>query len=690
MVPDHRQRAKRKREVKIPQPPKKQKFIFKVGWFLIRMVTLTLFLGALALWGYMQIMKQALGKYDLFDWRKPAISALAESQVILLSPLRTQEWLRKLEKRDDWPWVERQDPWPFADTLWYAEGMKRPDETRVFTSAWQQLGVGQNVEPLMIDSWKDWLYDLRIDYRVISEPDLVNLVGTNRVLIIPGALLLSKEEKAGIKNFLVQGGRVLACWSIGTRDENGEWVGFDFLSQLTGALPGKDIRDPAGSSSIVLSYGSPITAMIPPGTHTDFFTYNGYIGLNIVESRTQADAIWWSPYWKSSQSYSSTTNCAILRGSYLDGKFVWFSFMPETVHSNKDNPHILRALIHNSLDYLQDKPIATASLWPDGYRGGAALILNGSATGSLLQQVASVSLAAGISFDLLLDPEFIPSNISYSKLPHRDIILTINNANRLNELPNKELREWFSTQISRVRRLTGNAPVAFHPTNWTYNHNILSAGTREGISNYLAEPQPRCYGPNTQVIKPARWKIFIRKKTAITMPKSQLSMMEYFDQHGKTNPDRLYESMRNDMIRITRNGGLYLGFFEPTLMVTKEMLEIPVRLSEEMDSLGVWQTNLSALLNRYNGWQGIRLSCKTSSSSRVRLQVSNISKISSKNVAIRVYYSNLFDGVNITSENIGVNPTNVRWDKKNGIARFVLPELSGRTNITLYLNFTTN
>ncbi|MFH0766370.1 MAG: hypothetical protein V2A61_08120 [Calditrichota bacterium] len=675
-------------------PPRKRGFVEGVSWFFIRLVTGVMLLGAFGWWGYIQIMKQALGRFDIFDWKKAAISLIGESQVILVNASRTDAYFKANLKVQDstqtWPYYPRNDPWPLADTLWYSAIMQDPYKVRKAEEdrAWQDIGIWTQKEQQPSVYWKDLLFELKTDYKEIEEPGLEKLVGGNVVVIMPGAILLSEGEKRGIKNFLAQGGKLLATWSAGSRDENGNWKGFDFLSQITGAVPAESITDPGGGASMVLRGGGPVNAMIPPGTHLDIYTYNGYISMKLVESRAVSDAYWFKPYWQSIAPNDLSNQATVIHGQYLQGRYVWLSFVPETVQQWESNDQIIRQMIINALSWLQEKPVVNADVWPEGYTAGGALILEAKGLGSNVQLLAAEAAQAGFQFDFMFDSDYLPTSINFSGILKQDVIISMARGRDLAELSYGEQKKWFKYQTEKLQRLTGRSVNGFHTHDWIYDNDMLIAAAKSKCSYVLAENQPYSYGSQYKTLKPTRWKIFFRNLWISTYPKSCLTMREWYENKGMKNPESLFNSMMADFKRIRNTRGLYLAFIDPTVMTNEAMRNIPIRMAAAMDSLNVWRAPTSQLMDRYSGWQGLRVSSKLVTSSRVRIIISHQARIVLRNVPFQVYVSPIYASVAVSSEVVGFTPVQVSWDRDQGICRFVIPELDPGDNTSIFLDFT--
>lgn len=676
----------RKKKKLVPKEKLQKRVQKKKSVFSLPFLTGALMLIVFAWWGYKMIMEKVLGRFDMFNLRKGVVEIYGAPQVILLDPRRTDEYLDSFEgeEPEEWPYIPRDDPWPLADTLWYADMMREPEEQEEMP--WEEPDIIKEKEPRPIDYWIDILLSMKVNYRLIEEPELVGLIDTYNILVIPGALLLSDEEKDSIKDFLKRGGRVLLCWSVGCRDENGEWTGFDFLSRLTGSLPSGSVQDISGGTSVVLRGNSPITAMIAPGTHLDFYTYNGYITMNAVEPRTKPDGYWFQPYWHDDSQYGDGEDCLITHGTYLEGKFAWISFVPLTIQDKNNNNVILSQLISNTLAWLQDQPVVNVSVWPEGYTAGGGIMLETHGLISELEDIIRLSNQGGLSPDLLVSGEDMPTGVSLTNLQYSDLIMTISESRYFSKLSFREQKRWFRFQSNKLKIALGKNPTGFHPDNWYYNDIMLEAAARSGIKYFLAEPEPDFYGPGNKVVKSGGWWIFSSRATIPTQPKSQISMKEWYEEKGRRSVSSIRRAMMRDLRRIKRAGGLYLGMVDLEVLRPEHALKISLDLTQAMDSMHVMRAPTSKLLERFTGWQNLRISSKHVTSSRVLINISNEGKIPLKNVAFQVYLKSDIEDVKITSRVVGFTPYDVKWNKRKGVCDFIIPEIAARENASIFID----
>lgn len=664
---------------------KADSFSKRAAYFVMQMILGLILLGGAGWWGYTQVMKYVLGRYDLFGLKENLSSIYGEADVILVNPVRTEKYIRREGEDAGWPYKPREDDWKLADTLWYAEGKKRPVKKKDTPEieAWRLLSGGtEDVAQKLY--WEQILLKQMVSYKIVEEPDLVNLPAGYGLLIIPGALLLSEDEKEGIKEFVSSGGNLLATWLTGCRDEKGNWAGFNFLSYLMGGTAANEVKDVSGGTSIILSGDSPITAFIPPGLHLELFTYNGYTTFNLFEPRTSNDGFWFKPYWKSNPSPNWGSGSLLAHGTYVEGKFVWMGFTPSSIQGNKNNTLILDRLIKNSLDWLQDKPLVTANVWPPGYRSGGAILVESQGSEAVLEEVLTNTTKEDISCDLVITRNFKPSSINLRRVEIGDVIYHLEPF-ELNE--EFDLKKQLTGQSSRLKKIIGFQPLGLFPHDWSYDGRILDAAVRAGFRFLLAEPEPREYGPDVHTAVEKGWILFSRRIPVTTMPKAQLSLWEWNRLKGVRGSENLLKVMERDLKRIHHSGGIYLGIINPEILNRENAIDFPVKLAAEMDTLGMWRATTKQLLDRYGGWMGLRATTRQITDSRIQLNLSNEGLINLTNVVYQLYASNDYTDITLKPQKIGVGLKKIGWNAETGVCTFLLTEIGKGDNVTILADF---
>ncbi len=679
-----------KKVKKIPMREQIRKLSTTAGWFTLQLSAAVIFLFAISWWGYTQVMRQVLGRFEMFQERSFSVGdlttgLLSKPHALLVDPYRTEEYFRHNEYDSlEWPYIPRRDEWPLADTLWYAIEMEEKETDH--PEAWEMMnkkGLDDNVNRI-VEYWQDLLFQNEIPFKTIKEEALSDIsFGKYNLLVLPATLLLSEAEKQGIKDFVAYGGGVLMCWTPGIRDENGKWSGGDFLSQITGGLVSREVRDSTGGTNMILRGNNPITAGIPPGTHLDFYTYNGYVTLDIIEPRTNNDAFWFSPYWKGEFTKSQSL---IAHGRYVEGRFVWLSVIPASVQEHKDNFDVMEKIVLNSLSWASGKPVIGYSYWPDGYSAGGAVLLEARGSGRNLQNLVADMNENGIIPDLIVERDNFPPTFTMDTLEVGDFILSTGNPPQLAGLSMKDQLTWMNFHIDRLEGQVGRRPKGLFPTDWNYDEATTIAAVKSDIEYILGEPNPRFYGPFSRSIKAGAWWNWMRRALLSTCPKNQVSLQEWRELKGVRGQKNLFSALTLDIKRIRYANGIYLGVFNPEQLRTDNIEDMPIKIAAQMDSIGIWRTSTSKLMERYTACQDIRVSSEAVTSKRLRVTLSNEGKRIVHNVVIQVFLSADYEEVNVTGQVVGMTISNVRWLRKRGICQFTIPELEPRDNLAVYLD----
>lgn len=659
----------------------------KVGTFLFQLISLAVFLTALGIWGFQQVMKQVVGRFDLFDWQSAAVTLYGAPSILIIDPVRTEEFLRPDTTVWDtlWRYSHRFDTWPLKDTLWYAGEMKRPKAGGF--EAWQLLGTPDTRNMVRLaDYWKELFFQNKISYQLMEEPALTAIPEDINMLVLPGCLLLSNEEKLGIKRFVAKGGKLLACWSVGVRDENGDWVGFDFLQQMVGGLLSDQAVDPAGGTAVILSGAGPITAMLPPGQHIEFWTYNGFVGLNIIEARTVSDGWWFKPYWKYGGTDAISRASFLAHGSYVAGKFVWFSFTPDAIQPHKDNNLIVPKLILNSINWLSGKPLVDIRIWPGGHSAAGALLVEATSSPESMNRLASAIRSSGREFDVMINPEVVADRFSLGPDDYADLIMVGTDTSMLNN-DNVHQFDWMEKGIARLEQVAGKRPIGVAAPDWGYGDVLGLAAARNDIRYLLGDPMPRFYGPKDKIIRVSGFWIFAAYANLAGIPKCQVSPEEwvvYGDVHGE---GAIMNAMAQDLRRVRRSQGLYTAILNPSSLDEAGAGAIASRIPALMDSMGVWMAPMHTLVERMVGWEGLRVAAFEVSPTRLRLEISNESDVLMRDVVFEIYLApHVIKSVEVNSEIIGFRPGNVLWNGRAGICTFTVPEIASGINAALFLD----
>ncbi|MBD3166583.1 hypothetical protein GF324_08290 [bacterium] len=671
---------------KEPWANKQKSRLKRTALFSVQMILALVVLGYLAWWGYTSVMEYVLGRYSFFDMGGITTGLYAQPRVMLVRPTRTEKFLQYNNAEGDttWPYrLRRPDDWGLADTLWYAPPMQRPEEPDVTTEAWDIISSTSQDETVNLASfWRETLYRLGYDdYNQVEEIDLVNIDPSYELVILPGVMLMSEREREGVKQYLADGGNVMMMWFNGVRDENGKWLGHEFMSQVMGALPSQEVYDPTGGTSMIVRGGGPITAGIAPGSHIDTYTYFGYITFNVIEKRTRSDLFWFYPYWKQSRGYHTDTESLAMHGDYVDGRFVWLGFSPDTIEPRPGSDNVVDKLVKNSLQWLSGKPVIAPRVWPRGYEAGGSLMLEVRKNPEPARNILQAIDEEGITLDLAIEADVNPRDLPLNEVSWGDLVVATSRFQDLSEMTGREQGKWVDEHVEEFEQKVTVSPVGLFPANWTYTNATLNAGSREKLNYILGHRRPAAYGAEADESQSNKVFLFGSRKPLSLVPKAQLSMWEWYHLKEVRRPSQLYEAMVNDMQRIRKAGGMYIGLLDAKILEDRNMEKLPIRLAQQMDSLGIRRAKTSELVTRFAGFRNLLASGREISDTRIALDLSNVSDFDLRDVVWDVYFPPIFEDVAVSTQKVGVRATKLSYDPDSGRLQFNLSRIDEGDNI---------
>jgi peptidoglycan/xylan/chitin deacetylase (PgdA/CDA1 family) len=219
-------------------------------------------------------------------------------------------------------------------------------------------GIGGNYENLL-KPWRTLLTERKHSYKVLNKPDQISGLRDNGVLVVPSAVALSDAEKTAILAFRDKGGGVLATWATGTRNDRGDWVGWQFLSALGATVLGEYPND-SDARQLILNGESPVSHTHPAGQR---------IWLNKTTEpmlRLKSELIAGRLMnWARTPDDARRDEGAIVysEASPSGGRSVVFAYA-ESVWAAQ--PSLTGPYVDDVLKWLMHEPVIIKSAWPEG------------------------------------------------------------------------------------------------------------------------------------------------------------------------------------------------------------------------------------------------------------------------------------------------------------------------------------
>lgn len=210
----------------------------------------------------------------------------------------------------------------------------------------------------IFNGWKDFLKESGIPHTTLKTADLEKGMPKEiGVLILPGAAVLSEQERIRIEAFAEEGGGVLLSWATGLYTPDGAWTGWDLAERLTGAKI-HSLKDETAANELlftVIGGESPLGAGLPFGQRLEIFASDELF----TADKETVEAIWVS-------EKSDYRTGGIVKGTFGQGRALWFGFTPNAISGDPVQQRHFRKVLTNAIHWAGRQPIAAPPHWPDG------------------------------------------------------------------------------------------------------------------------------------------------------------------------------------------------------------------------------------------------------------------------------------------------------------------------------------
>lgn len=233
--------------------------------------------------------------------------------------------------------------------------------------------VGGNYEVLG-SAWRRYSQERQNRLSVVS--DLKDLKATSgEVLVLPSALALDDSERAALKAYQAQGGRLLMTWATGTRDGAGQWRGWDLLENF-GQLKfaGEQPRDD-GFRRMGLVGQAPISHRVGAGDMVQL----GNTSESVLRLRSPFVAAYALSEQGAPLAAALDEGPVVFAEHEASGSRVVVLGFAET--SWEYQPHLIYTLLDGALAWLVSHPSLMVPTWPQGRSSAQVVTLSPTADG---------------------------------------------------------------------------------------------------------------------------------------------------------------------------------------------------------------------------------------------------------------------------------------------------------------------
>lgn len=220
-------------------------------------------------------------------------------------------------------------------------------------------GIGGNYENLA-QPWRQYFSQRKMRFKEVhTAADLAKY--TEGVVILPSAVALSADERAAVLSFRAKGGAVLTTWATGSRNEKGEWAGWDFLGAMGSRMVG-EIPATAQVNNLIVNGESPLSHTHPAGQRV-FLTRTSEVLLRLRGEMVAGRFMNWARVTDPARRdegaivFSEMGLEASRGASFAFAESVW-----------ETQPLLLYPVIDDTLAWLQRKPSMVQAAWPGAKR----------------------------------------------------------------------------------------------------------------------------------------------------------------------------------------------------------------------------------------------------------------------------------------------------------------------------------
>ncbi len=262
--------------------------------------------------------------------------------------------------------------------------------------------VGGNYENLL-KPWRGYFQDRKRKFKSISnEADIAEL--KEGVLILPSSVALSDAERNAIMAFREKGGSVLATWATGTRTNDGEWAGWQFL-ELLGANHLGAIENDAANRTLVIDGHSPISNSLPAGQKF----LMAKTGEQLLRLKGEHSAARFSDAQRVVSQIDAREGAIVYSEAPTTySRSAVFAFSENAWEAR---PVVVHNLIDDTLKWLNHEVVATRSYWPEGKK--AAQVISSDSVQNLEQ---AVEIASRLQTKAIPSTCFVPASVAKASL----------------------------------------------------------------------------------------------------------------------------------------------------------------------------------------------------------------------------------------------------------------------------------
>ncbi len=499
-----------------------------------------------------------------------------------------------------------------------------------------------------VSAWKRFLHSIDADFTVLDDHTIESgNLQEYSVLILPGSRALSDIEIDKIKTFVDRGGRVFATGGTGTFSENGQWRGWDFLSQVFGLQFTREITPDQTTKAHTLRGALPITAGIPSGYALRVATWDNPIACKVVEPRTTQASTWYNFRSDSGLTRESIESTAgIAYGTYGSGRFIWMGFELNSVLGEQKDYVYFDLLCRRCMDWLLGRPTAFVRDWPAGSTAAALIVLPKDTAAYDVPSLRSAFEGRGVPVSPFGEPDG---------------------------------RQW---------RTSGTLQYSDGSTQHSLS-GILAFAGRSGpsdVQQYLAA------GCDFIVLDSVSDRAVPEAvtdggRTAVVFSKTARGDNEIVESYGLKDTALQFYTYREDIDRVLFQGGLYVVQLHDALQGRPDYVPVAGQIASYLKARSVWTATASAIARWWMSRSALTVNVQQRSNRRIALVVSNTSRNPIGDVVIQLNMNRKASDVTLTSDILGTTIPEYHFNPKTETVEITIRVLNGGTSLSLFVDY---
>ncbi len=379
--------------------------------------------------------------------------------------------------------------------------------------------------------------------RLVSAEEIDSL-DTDEVLVAPAPVCLDDWEVDAIRGHAERGGGVVLTWAVAARDSSCNWVGYERMADLVGALEAREVEK-REALYITVPAGIPLSLGFDPAARVEL-SYESQVALQAGGAR-----LYWSDWALNAYPAAKTPGidaAALMRWTEAGGRIVWYGFRLGHGASREDEESVER-LFQNGVRWAANIPAVSIEPWPNGMRSALLITQDVESKFDNVLELANLARrkAAPVTFFVVSQlteqhPELADSLASVGEVGSHTSDHTVLAGRRY-----ADQRSRLQRSRSEIRNWTGEAVRGLRPPEERFDENTLRAWVEAGGTYLIGVNDARSASPEVYQT---------RAGTIVLLPRVIKDDYNVFVQEGALRTRHLTRAYLDGMAKVRSLGGL--------------------------------------------------------------------------------------------------------------------------------------